>query len=115
MLADIGSSLGKDDRLERFAEVEHIFAHLVVVVEEVVETVTLIGMILVFLKAGVIQIQVAQTAVGRVAVVHVGTGQEAQHAHIDTVQRTTHGQRVDIPVGSLQTCQIVAIHNGLQT
>ena len=114
MLADVGGCLRKDDRLERFAEVEHIFAHLVVVVEEVVETVTLVGIGLVLLQAGVIQIQVAQTAVGRVAVVHVGTGQEAEHAHIDTVQRTAHGQRVDVPVGTLQTFQVVAVHHSLQ-
>ena len=115
MLADVGGLLRQDDRLQRLAEVEHIFAHLVVVVEVVVEAIALVRMFLIFLQTGVIQIQVAQTAVGRITVVHVGTGQEAQHAHVDTIQRTAHGQRVDVPVGTLQVHQIVAVHDGLQS
>ena len=114
MFADIGGLLGQDDGFQRFAVVEHILIHHVVLVDEVVDAMTLVGVYLVLLQARVIQIQVAQLSIGGIAVVHVGTGQEAQHAHVDTVQRTTHGQRVDVPVGSLQTFQVVAVHHSLQ-
>ena len=54
MLADIRSLLGQDDGLQRLAVVEHILIHHIIVVDEVVDAMTLIRMILVLLQARVI-------------------------------------------------------------
>ena len=91
-LLNIGYRLWQDDGLQLVAEIEHIVARLVVRIDEVVWTVTLVWVNLVLLQFGTVKVQVAQTSTGWVAVVHVGTRHEAQHTDVDAVERTFHHQ-----------------------
>ena len=91
-LLNIGHRLRQDDGLQLVAEIEHIVARLVVRIDEVVWTVTLVWVYLVLLQFGTVKVQVAQTSTGWVAVVHIRTRHEAQHTDVDAVERTLHHQ-----------------------
>ena len=105
----------QDDGLQLVAIVEHETARFIIFIQVVVESVTLEGVRHVPFQFGIVEIQVAQLTTGGVAIVDVSTAQEAQHADVETIERTAHGERVDVIVGSLQVHQIVAVHHGLQT
>ena len=91
-LLNISHRLWQDDGLQLVAEIEHIVSRLVVRIDEVVWTVTLVRVNLVLLQFGTVEVQVAQASTGWVAVVHVRTRHEAQHTDVDAVERTLHHQ-----------------------
>ena len=67
-------------------------------------------------EGGLPEVQVAQTAIGGVAVVGIGSGQVAQHGHVVAVERTDDGQRVILGVVvALQIANLAVLLHGRQT
>ena len=115
VLAYLLGTLRQDDGLKLVAVGEHEVAHLVVLLQIVVAAPALVGMLHVLLDLGTVEVQVAQASGGRLAVVHIGTAEEAEHTHVNAVERTFHHQRVDVLIVAHETGQELAVHLCLQS